>query len=458
MPNVNHAEKLVDLYLQSQESLNKGLPYIVSHRKEKAAVALKQLGIPTKKLEDYKRSDLNVLFEDEITLSTELDSHSQGGIEEKEIKALFEAYNIPELSTHKAIFLNDRLLTGETNAEANLPQGAFIGTLKQFLALYPEKESLVSSHYGRVAKSSIDGLVALNTLFVRDVLVLYLSKGTTLSNPLHLIQVMKATCDLYASTRFLVLLEEDTEASLVLNDYMGSEHQYITNRVMEIVVGDRAKLQLYDLENSQGNNHKLSTIVVHQGRESRVAVGEYTLGNGFTRNNYRSRFLGEHAELLLNGLVIGHRDSHVDNFSRVEHLVPQCHTDENFKYLLKDNSLGSFTGHIFIAQGAEKTTAYQQDRNLLLSPNARAFAKPFLEIYADDVRCSHGMTTGQLDEEALFYMQQRGINYDEARVMLSIAFAKDIIDRIELEPLRKHILEIVEKDFYGSQYEDKKTL
>lgn len=457
MTNTNNADKVVAKYNSLQKSLNQALPAIVSHRKKRAAAALSDLGIPTKKLEDYKRSDLNTLFDKEIKLSIELDK-DQAKLPKEETERLFEKYAIPQLDTYKTIFFNDQLLPLQKEDHLDLPKGAFIGSLTDFLALYPEKEEMIASHYGRIAKSSTDGLVALNTIFVQDVLLIYLPKGVVLPKALHLIQVMKASCDLYASTRFLILLEEQAEALVVLNDFMGNEHQYLTNRVIEIAVKKGATLKLYDLENSQGANHKLSTIVVHQEEESHVTVGEYTLGNGFTRNNYRSRFLGKNAELKLNGLVIGRGDSHIDNFSRVEHIAPQCFTDENFKYLLKDDSLGSFTGRIFIAQGAEQTVAYQQDRNLLLSPNARAFAKPFLEIYADDVRCSHGMTTGQLDEDALLYMQQRGIRYEDARVMLCIAFAKDIIDRIELDPLREHILEIIEKDFYGDQYEDKKTL
>lgn len=450
-PQTN-AERIAEQYLTCQEDFDKGLPEIVKHRKIKAVKALKLFGLPTKKLEDYKRSDIDALFDKPIILSSSDEEEVLSGCSSS--SKLFDKYTIPSLEVFQATFFNDRVCTADN---IGLPQGVFIGSLKDFLKQNPNKEDEIAFYYGRIAKSSNDGMVALNTIFVKDVFLLYLPKGISIEKPLHLIQVMQASSDLYASTRFLILLEEDSHASIILSDHMGSEHQYTTNRVIEIAVGKRAQLELYDLEQSKGRNHKLSTVVSHQAEESKVTIGEYTLGNGFTRNNYRARFLGERAKLKLNGLVVGHKDCHIDNYTRVEHTVPECHTDELFKYLLKDNAVGSFMGRIFISQGAQKTLAYQQDRNLLLSPDARAYAKPFLEIYADDVHCSHGMTTGQLDEDALFYMRQRGIPDEEARVMLSIAFAKDVLERIEIPILKDLILEIVERDFYGGQYDDKKT-
>lgn len=445
----NNADALLASYRANKGYFFKGHPSFILSNKKSAEECLIRYGLPTKKLEDYKRSDINALFNRPFHFTNELPENCCKN--DVLTPQFFSEYVINNLQTLRAVIMNDKFVGCDTEPSTIFPNGVFVGSLPNFLLQYPQKEAHVKQIFGRYAENDIDGLVAMNSLFFRDVFVFYVPKGVRIQHPLLIIQAMKAPFDIFVATRFLFILEDDAEANIILTDHSGCDSTFVSNRVIEVAVEKRAKLGLYDIERSKGNNEKLSTIVLRQQEDSHVSMGEYTLGNGFTRNNYRSRFMGERAELILNGLVLGHKDCHIDNFTRVEHVVSECHTDELFKYLLMDNAVGSFTGRIFIAQGAQKTTAYQQDRNLLLSPEARAYAKPFLEIYADDVHCSHGMTTGQLNEDALFYMQQRGIPEDEARIMLSIAFAVEVIERIQIPELREAVRTIVENDFYKKQ-------
>lgn len=455
MPKTNNALRLLERFRASEAAFNSGVPALMLRYRDEGAALLAEAGLPDTTFEDYQRSDINALFEQDIALTVELPSDDYAS--SNFLPAGFiDQCAIKGFETAKAVLLNDHFASEYSEGIESLSEAVFIGSIKTFLAQYPEREKQLARIYGRYAETDIDGTVALNTLLARDTLLIFVPEDVVVEKPIQVLQVLQADRDLLVAVRIMVVLEKDSSIELIFSDHIGNGNRYISNRVVEIEVGERARLCYYNIEQADGCAIKLSTTVLRQREESRVSAGEYTLRNSYTRNNYRHRFLGQRAELKLNGLVIGHKNCHADNFARVEHVVPDCRTDELFKYILQDNSVGIFTGRIFIALGAQKTLAYQQNRNLLLSPEARAFAKPHLEIYADDVHCSHGMTTGQLDSDSLFYMQQRGISLEEARTMLSIAFAEDVLATIEIPPVREMIRELVERNFYGTSYEGRK--
>ena len=205
----------------------------------------------------------------------------------------------------------------------------------------------------------------------------------------------------------------------------------------------------YDLEESSVSTTRFSSLHVKQAANSNVLVNGITLMNGLTRNNYYIELNGEGAETALCGMSVLDKEQHLDTYTHITHAVPHGTSNELFKNVLNDRALGAFSGRILVKEGADKTAAYQTNRNLCATREARMYSKPQLEIYADDVKCSHGMTTGQLDENALFYMRSRGIPEEEARMLLSVAFTSDVIDSIRVEALKDRLHKLVEKRFRG---------
>lgn len=451
----NNATRLLEKYAALKDSYQKRLTPWLLEAKEQAKQCLEEVGLPTTQEEAYRRSDINALFDQEIGFTAELKEPFSLG--EEDLHTLLAQHAIPNLATHQVVVANGECMVSK-ELEQKLPNGAFVGPMEDFLKLYPHKEEKIKKAYFQVESNCDNGVAALNSLFSRDVIVVYLPEAVTLSTPVQLVQHIASERPLFVASRFLIYLEKGAKADLIFNTSRQGDTRSITSNLMGIVVEEEAQLALYDVASTQQTESKIATTILFQDRQSRVLLGNYQLGNGFSRSNYHTRFRGEEAQLQLDALAVGHQGCRNDIDTRVEHLVPNCHTDELVKYLLQDDAVGAFTGRIFIANGAVKTLAYQQNRNLLLSPEARVFAKPFLEIYADDVRCSHGMTTGQLDEEALFYMRQRGIDQENARLMLSIAFARGVLDRIALPELQAYLMEKVDRDFYGIRYEEERRL
>lgn len=396
-------KQYLDLYGQYSQQL-RGRSPLVEHYREEAFDAFARLGLPRFKSEDYQRTDLPTLL-----------SGAQWQLATEALPLAWEA--------------------------TELPEGAFVGTLADF---YQQQPELAQEHYGRLAPLATDGLVALNSLLAAEAFVLYLPKGAKLRAPLSVRSLGRALSGQLSAERLLVILEDATEAALVL-DEPAAEVTNLVLRTLEIYVGRTARFTLIDREESAAGQLRISSLYVRQLGASHVNLSAVTLARGVTRNNYYISLAEEEADLKVSGFALSKDKGHADNFSYIEHAVPHCTSDELFKYILLGDSRGVFTGRILVAQDAQKTQAYQNNRNLLLSPTARMQSKPQLEIYADDVKCSHGMTTGQLSPEALFYMQQRGIPREEAKLMLSHAFAEDVLERIpldeEAEAIREHIAE-----------------
>jgi Fe-S cluster assembly protein SufD len=208
-------------------------------------------------------------------------------------------------------------------------------------------------------------------------------------------------------------------------------------------------VDVYELEENSDKVTRLSNLFSEQKDHSNVQMSSITLHNGYTRNNYRFRLLGEHAETHAGGLAICDKEQHIDNFAFLDHVKPNCMSNELFKTVLNDRATGSFFGKILVEKDAQKTMAYQNNRNLIASDEAHMFSKPQLEIYADDVKCSHGLSTGQLDEEALFYMRARGIDKEEARLFLMVAFTRDVVDMIRIDSLQDRLISLIDKRFRG---------
>ena len=286
-------------------------------------------------------------------------------------------------------------------------------------------------------------------MLAQDGFVLYVPEGIAVERPIQLINIFRSDVDAMANRRILIIMEPRSEAKLLICDHSIDDVKFLATQVVEIFAAEGAYFDYYDLEESSISTSRFASVHVKQEASSNVLVNGITLNNGLTRNNYYIELNGEYAETTLCGMSVMDREQQVDTYSHITHAVPNCTSNELFKNVLDDHAVGAFSGRILVKEDAQKTAAYQTNRNLCATREARMYSKPQLEIYADDVKCSHGMTTGQLDENALFYMRSRGIPLSEARMMLSVAFTSDVIDHVRLDALKDRLHKLVEKRFRG---------
>lgn len=320
--------------------------------------------------------------------------------------------------------------------EITLPEGAYLGNLKQSPIALKTIKSLAQDPIAKL----VQGLNEEATL-------LYLPKGARIEKPYEVESFLMSNGRVLEARRVIIVLDEGASLEMLVKERNVGEHVSMSLQSIEIYLSKGAKLSYTDLEQTSELSRRISTLHLHQEEESDANINFFSLTNGKTRNNYHCDLAGEGANLQLGGFVVNSDKEHTDNFSFISHSVPHCTSTELFKYVLRDDSYGVFTGRILVAIDAQKTQAYQTNNNLLLSKTARMQAKPQLEIYADDVKCSHGMTTGQLSEQALFYMQQRGIAKDEAKRLLSIAFSEDVLLHLDREELRDEVRELIAERF-----------
>ncbi len=431
-------QQYIDLFSQCEDLIcRKSVPVLNALRAE-AFAHFERLGFPSLQGEDYKYTDVAKAFAPDY------------GLNLNRLDIPVNPYDVfrcdvPNLSTSLYFVVNDVFYNKEL-PKAHLPEGVYAGGLMEFARLYPE---IAARYYGHGASMEDNALVALNTMLAQDGFVFYVPRGVVVERPVQLVNIFRSDVDTMANRRLLFIVEEDAEAKLLVCDHSIDDVKFLANQVVEIFAGENAHVDYYDLEESSASTSRFSSLYVRQAGNSNVVVNGVTLTNGLTRNNYYVSLDGEGATLTLSGMSVLDGEQQLDTYSLVSHNVPRCTCNELFKNVLNDHAIGAFSGRILVKEGAEKTSAYQTNRNLCATRECRMYSKPQLEIYADDVKCSHGMTTGQLDDAALFYMQSRGIPREEARMLLSVAFTADVIEQIRLDALRDRLHRLVEKRFRG---------
>mgnify|MGYP002622126828 CR=1 FL=1 len=321
-------------------------------------------------------------------------------------------------------------------------------TLPAYCFRIREAEPRVRALYNKVADTG-DSIVALNTMLSVDTLVVHVPEGRRVEHPIQVTNLLKGVQDAMVSRRILIVLDAMAEADIIITDRAASQNRFLTNQVVEVVLGDGARLSLYEVEETHLLCTRYSSVFVRQGTGSRLHHTSLTLFNGRTRNRLDVALQGEGSEVTLGGCVIADKMQHVDNNTLVDHLAPRCQSKELYKYVLDDSAVGAFAGKILVRGDAQKTVSQETNANLLATRTARMYSQPMLEIYADDVQCSHGSTVGQMDEAALFYMRQRGIDEREARLLLKAAFITEVIENIPLQSLRDRLHMLVDKRLRG---------
>jgi Fe-S cluster assembly protein SufD len=308
---------------------------------------------------------------------------------------------------------------------------------------------IVGRYYSRLAKTGDDGVTALNTMLAQDGLLVYVPKNVKVERAIQVINILRSDVDLMVNRRVLIVLEEGAEIKMLFCDHAADDRHFLATQVIEAFVGANASLDLYCLEETHNKSVRVSSVYIDQQRDSRVNHNVITLHNGTTRNKLDLTFSGEGAECHCYGCVIADKHQHVDNNTLISHKVPHCTSNELYKYVVDNQATGAFAGRVLVEHGAQQTTSQMTNQNLTASREARMYTQPMLEIYADDVKCAHGSTVGQLNDAALFYMRQRGISLAEAKVLLQNAFINEVIDKMQLEPLRDRLHYLVEKRFRG---------
>ena len=323
-------------------------------------------------------------------------------------------------------------------------------TVKPSLYIFNIKEAPIdiSPYYHQVADAS-DAITALNTALVHDALLIYVPKNTAVEDPIVVDNWLRGNAATMMNRRVLIVMEQGADATIIINDHAADKQRFLTTQVIEVYCHDNARLDLYEIEETAPLCSRFSNVYIREGRDCSVKHNSITLFNGQTRNLCDVYLQGENSEVTLNGCAIGSGSQCIDNNTLIHHQVSNCQSNELYKYVVDDKSVGAFAGKILVAKDAQKTTSQETNANLCASADARMYTQPMLEIYADDVKCAHGSTVGVMDETALFYMRQRGIPEIEARTLLKNAFMGQVIDQIKFEPLRQKLYVKVEKRFRG---------
>ena len=435
-------QQYIELYEQARQLIIGHATEPMNAVRDEAFEDFRRQGFPSRKVERYKYTDLQQLFAPDY------------GVNVSRLEIPVDPYqafrcDVPNLSTSLYFVVND-MFYDKVQPKGHLPEGVVIDSMRS----HPD---IVAKYYAKLAKTGEDAVTALNTMLAQDGLLVYVPKGVKVDRAIQVINILKATPqnaqrqvpDMMVNRRVFIVLEAGAEIKMLFCDHAADDRRFLTTQVIEAFVGDNASLDLYCLEETHAKNVRISNVYIDQQRDSRVNHNVITLHNGVTRNKLDLTFSGEGAECQCYGCVIADKQQHVDNNTLIIHKVPHCTSNELYKYVLDDKATGAFAGRVLVEHGAQQTTSQMTNQNLTATPEARMYTQPMLEIYADDVKCAHGSTVGQLNDAALFYMRQRGITLEEARLLLQNAFINEVIDHMQLVPLRDRLHHLVEKRFRG---------
>ena len=431
-------KQYIDLYNETQGMIKQHSCNVLNRVRDKAFEDFKRQGFPTKKMERYKYTDISKLFAPDYGLNLQRLKMPINPYEE------FKC-DVPDLNTSLYFVVNDQFYTDQL-PKPQLNDGIVVDSFLNALKTHSE---IITKHYAKLADTAKDALTAFNTMLAQDGLFVYVPKDVKADRTIQVINILRSDVNLMLNRRILIVLEDGAELSMLFCDDSADDRKFLATQVIEAYVGNNAKLELNCLEETHLKNVRISNVYIDQQKNSRVSHNIITLHNGVTRNKLDLTFSGEGSECFLNGCVVADKHQHVDNNTVINHSVGNCTSNQLYKYVLDDHAVGAFAGLVYVAKDAQKTLSHEVNQNLCASSTAHMYTQPMLEIYADDVQCNHGSTVGQLNDAALFYMQQRGIDKREAKLLLEFAFVNEVIDKMELVPLRDRLHHLVEKRFRG---------
>lgn len=417
----NTAQIIIDKISATASKVN----FINNDKLSKALLYLENKGIPTNKNEDYKYCNVDGIFKKEFK-NIEQKLNSVTDINKFKLK---NSVTIVVVNGNYSEVLSDKLILKglHLNAFSNLDANG-----KQLI--------------GSLVNVELDAFVALNTAFSGEGFHLKIQENEQFQIPIHILYVSSANSEALVNPRNIIELGKNAEAIIIEEQICIGEGKVFTNSLSEKFVGENAKLTSYTIQNEGAKGYSVNTNQVQLARYSKYENTTITLSGSLVRNNHNVILSAQNCEAHLNGLFTTKSNQLVDNHTLMDHQMPNCESNELYKGIITDKSVGVFNGKIYVRKDAQKTNAYQSSKNILLSDDATINTKPQLEIYADDVKCSHGTSTGKIDEAAVFYLNARGIGRESAKKLLLNAFAQEVINKIELEELKERVLDLFEKE------------
>ena len=398
-------------------------PAWLKHLRANAIAQFEQLGFPTTRHEEWKYTNVAPLLKQDFS------------IPQTSANVDIEAFTYPESQTSQLVFVNGIYAPKLSNVSA-IPAGVTIANLQA------ANQKVISEYFAAQASYETDAFTALNTAFASDGAFILIPRGTIIETPIHLLFV--STTQTISHPRTLIVAEEGAIATIIESYVAPSDDEiYFTNAVTEVITKADANLTHYRLQAESTKAFHIATTAVQQESKSTYASYAISIGGEIARHDLNVKLDGEHIESTIDGLYVGTGKQHIDNHTTMDHAHPHCNSFQLYKGILDEKARAVFNGKVFVREGAMLTDAKQLNKNLLLSKDAHVDTKPQLEIFADDVKCSHGATVGQLEEDELFYLRSRGLKTETARALLTFGFAEDVISKIKIVSVRKQLDEIV---------------
>ena len=422
-------EKLVSSFMAFEEKIDTSSS--LHEIRTEAIKNFEDKGFPSKKEEPWKYTSLNAILKNDFSVFPK----KENTVEFSDVKKYF----LHEVDTYKVVFIDGKF---SSFLSATTHEGIDVCLMSS--ALTKPKYKLVIDEYFNKISSKDETLTSLNTAFALEGAYINIPKNKIADKPIEIIYFSTGIEDaLMVQPRNLVVVGENAHVQIIERHQSLNSNPVLTNSVTEIFAQKRAIVDYYKIQNDNLTANLIDNTYISQKQESHASVHTFSFGGNLTRNNLNFYHFGEHIDSTLKGITIIGEKQHVDHYTLVQHSTPNCESHQNYKTIIGDSATGVFNGKIYVEKEAQKTNAFQQNNNILVSEKATINAKPQLEIFADDVKCSHGCTIGQLDESAMFYMQQRGIPKKEARALLMFAFCNEAIESIKIPELKHRITKII---------------
>jgi Fe-S cluster assembly protein SufD len=402
----------------------------VHHLRNEALNDFEQLGIPQRREEAYKYTSLKSLFNKEYVLFPKKEtSISYGDIKK---------YLVHQIDAYRVIFI-DGIYSSQLSQTTH---EKFDVCLMSSALNNPKYAAVIEKHYNKLATK--DGLTSLNTAFAKEGAYIHIGNNIAVEKPIEIVYFSTGNeAQLMTQPRNLVVVGENSQVQVIERHQSLSDNEVLTNSVTEIYAGKRSLIDWYKIQNDRLSASLIDHTFAEQKDNSEVRIHTFSFGGKLTRNNLSFYQRGEHCNSVLNGVTIIEGKQHVDHSTLVHHTAPNCESFQEYKQIFDERAVGVFHGKVLVDKIAQKINAYQQNNNILVSDTSTINAKPQLEIFADDVKCSHGCTIGQLDEEAMFYMQARGIPKKEARALLMFAFANSVLETVKIPEIKSRITKLI---------------
>ena len=422
-------EKLLSSFMAFEEQID-----VHSELHDVRTTAIKNFedkGFPTKKDEAWKYTSLNAILKNDFTVFPK----EENNIQYSDVKKYF----LHEIDTYKVVFI-DGIFSSHLSSTTH--DGIDVCLMASALSR-PKYKMVIDAYFNQIANKD-DSLTSLNTAFANEGAYINIPKSKVADKPIEIMYFSTGNeAALLVQPRNLVIVGENSHVQIIERHQSLNENPVLTNSVTEIFAQKRAIVDYYKIQNDTLEANLIDNTYVSQQKESHVSVHTFSFGGNLTRNNLNFYHFGERLTSTLNGITIIGEKQHIDHYTLVKHSAPNCESFQDYKGIYSGSSTGVFNGKVYVEKEAQKTNAFQKSNNILLSDKATINAKPQLEIFADDVKCSHGCTVGQLDETALFYMQQRGIPKKEAKALLMYAFSNAVIENIKIPELKQRITKII---------------